>query len=344
MGKISKNQPHSKPTRLDAGEVRAALLDGLEDLARHLLGEPTRRHSTPRQWRWGTQGSLALELARPKRGQWYDHEAGAGGDVFGLIQRKNGGDFPAVLAWAADWSGIAPEAHPRRPPRHRAPAPAPADDAPADARVARALALWDQAQPIQGTLAETYLQHRGIAGELPEALRFHPACPRGSDRLPAMVALMTDPATAEPVGIHRTYLRPDGADRLREDRGEGRGKMMLGRAGVIRLSPDDALTHGLGIAEGMETGLACISAEFAPIWAAGSAGAIARFPVLAGIEGLTLFADTGEAGQDAAETCGQRWASAGREVWIVTPAPQDSDWADTLRRVGMVPPPGSGDV
>ncbi len=68
-----------------------------------------------------------------------------------------------------------------------------------------------------------------------------------------------------------------------------------------------------------------------PIWAACSAGAIARFPVLPGIESLTIFADADDkgAGLEAAWNCAERWRAARREVTIQCP-PAGTDWHDVL--------------
>jgi hypothetical protein len=107
-----------------------------------------------------------------------------------------------------------------------------------------------------------------------------------------------------PCGIHRTFLNADGSKRERK---------MLGRQGVVRLTPDEDVTHGLGICEGVEDGLAVL-ADWAPVWAATSAGAIERFPVLPGIEFLTIFADNDGPGLRAAQACAERWR--GQEVRI----------------------------
>ena len=57
-------------------------------------------------------------------------------------------------------------------------------------RAAQAKRLWQEAQPIEGTLAETYLRVRGITGPLPRTLRFHGSCWHGATakRHPALVA------------------------------------------------------------------------------------------------------------------------------------------------------------
>src|SRR5262249_31679660 len=57
-----------------------------------------------------------------------------------------------------------------------------------------ARALWQQAVPITGTLAEHYLSGRDIvvAGLPGDALRFHPRCPFGGATHPCMLALFRD--------------------------------------------------------------------------------------------------------------------------------------------------------
>jgi hypothetical protein len=69
------------------------------------------------------------------------------------------------------------------------------------------------------------------------------------------------------------------------------------------------------------------------VWAAGDAGGIRHFPVLAGIECLTVWADTddGGAGMAAARACATRWSLAGREAAIKVP-PAPSDFADLAGR------------
>jgi hypothetical protein len=178
-----------------------------------------------------------------------------------------------------------------------------------------------------------WLQARGInyakldLERLP--LRWVPRCRTGEETVPAMVALMTDPVTGEPCGIHRTYLLPDGS-------GKAFGKdsrKMLGPAGIIRLSPDEDVTLGLGICEGIETGVAIMAFGYRPVWACGSLPGLQDFPVLSGIESLTVFADPKPQEVAGAEACAQRWAEAGREARVFIP-PADGDFNDLLRVLG----------
>jgi hypothetical protein len=190
--------------------------------------------------------------------------------------------------------------------------------------------LWAEAVNPGGTLVEEYLRSRGLKLPRCPALRFHPACLREDERLPAMLALMTDPVTNAPCGLHRTFLASNGSGKA-----PGKAKMMLGHAGVVRLVTDEDVTAGLGLAEGLETALGVMQiAGWRPVWAATTAVAIAKFPVLAGIEALTIFADADDsgAGLRAANECAARWTEASREVRICTP-PAGTDWLDAAVRV-----------
>jgi putative DNA primase/helicase len=58
------------------------------------------------------------------------------------------------------------------------------------------------------------------------------------------------------------------------------------------------------------------------------------FPFLDGIQCLTILKENDAASEQACETCGTRWHTAGREVLIDTPM-VGSDLNDALRRNGV---------
>ncbi len=306
--------------------VNARLADQIDELAVALIGAPSSR--TRDEWRFRAKGSLAVMIAGPRRGAWFDHEAGCGGDPLGLVAHLRRMPMRDAYAWALEWvPGRSPVASPERP--HRASGDAPDKRKQWSADLARR--LWRDAVPGHDML-HAYIGARGLTLPKDAPLRFHPRAWRNGDsgpHGPAMVALMTLPETGEPCGAHVTYLRADGAGKA-----EGkRQKVMLGAVGVIRLVPDEDVSAGLGLAEGIETALAVMQrAGWRPVWAATSAGAMDRFPVLPGIEALTLFADADGAGIEAARACGRRWAAAGREARLL--APPAGDWNDALPRIG----------
>ena len=137
---------------------------------------------------------------------------------------------------------------------------------------------------------------------------------------------MSDPETGEPRGVHRTFLLQDGSRKA-----PGQAKMMCGYAGVVRLAPGMEMTLGLGLAEGIETALSVMRSLIGPRWAATSAGAVRAFPLLPGIEALTIFSRPRPPRPDAAEHCAARWAASGRLARISEP-PDGQDFNDLIRR------------
>ena len=87
---------------------------------------------------------------------------------------------------------------------------------------------------------------------------------------------------------------------------------MLGpvRGAAIKLDGDAEVAAGLHIGEGLETCMAARALGFKPVWAVGSAGAIRTFPVLPGIEALSILRETDDNG--ANERAAQACAHAGR--------------------------------
>ena len=126
-----------------------------------------------------------------------------------------------------------------------------------------------------------------------------------------IVGIMTDPITGQPTGgISRTYITVDCRKLCKAK--------SWGPAGVVRLDEDASVTYGLGLAEGLETALAAVAKGFRPVWSTGSAALMAVFPVLAGIEALTLFADNDRNGRglEAAQEAQARWLTASREARV----------------------------
>jgi putative DNA primase/helicase len=174
-----------------------------------------------------------------------------------------------------------------------------------------------------------YLKRR--ACHVPHAdgdVRFHPRlfCAKMSRTLPAVVCRVSTVLGNRGVGVHRLFLDPLGSDRAV-------AKMRLGGCDepvCIRLFPDDAVEYGLGIAEGVETALAAARLH-RPVWATIDAGQMEQFPLIEGIETLTIFADHDPAGLRAARACAERWVDAERQVVAVAPARAGADANDLIR-------------
>ncbi|MDQ3203376.1 MAG: hypothetical protein M3Q94_14645, partial [Pseudomonadota bacterium] len=78
----------------------------MEPVARHLLGEPNAGLSKANELRFGTHGSLSVDL---DKGAWHSHEVGEGGGVLDLIERETGISRRAEqMAWL-ETHGFKPE-------------------------------------------------------------------------------------------------------------------------------------------------------------------------------------------------------------------------------------------
>ena len=220
-----------------------------------------------------------------------------------------------------------------RPPPQR-PQAAPEVD-PAE-RLARALAVYARARPIEAdTPAGRYLLGRRCA--LPPAdgdLRWlpgerHPSHYTG----PALVALVTDPTTAAPMTLHRTWLMADGSGKAAVDRPRLLWPGLSAKGGVCRLWPDEDLVTALGLGEGIETALT-LGQVLWPVWATISAASMAALPLLPGVEALTIAVDHDAAGLAALNSLGPRWLEAGCELRTIVVPEYGADLNDLMRRLG----------
>jgi putative DNA primase/helicase len=193
--------------------------------------------------------------------------------------------------------------------------------------------ILDEIVPLRGSPGEAFLRDvrridvDAIADVLDQtdAIGWHPAVPFRQEghpldgkRLGCIIGVMTDPTTAKPTGgISRTYVHQG----IKIAKAKGRGP-----AGIVRLTPDEDTLGGLHLAEGLESALDAMSKNLRPMWSTGSASILAKFPILSGIEFVTIIADHDEngTGQKAANELKRRNRAAGRQAraWIST-APGD---------------------
>lgn len=195
-----------------------------------------------------------------------------------------------------------------------------------------------------GQLVRDYLAKRGIdALPTPHDLRAHPALfYKGEDgeangHYPGMLALVRDPAD-KIVGMHRTFLDGQGGKApVRKAKKEmPRPSDLQTRGGAIRLgAPTGSI---LGVAEGIETALACWKATGIPTWSTLNRVLMEQFVPPAGVEQIVIFADKDRsgAGQLSAAKLAQRLLTSGRDVVVIQPRPpipDDAagiDWNDVL--------------
>ncbi|MFG1204577.1 toprim domain-containing protein [Xanthobacter aminoxidans] len=321
------------------------MTDAAHDLARQLgrQAEAACRHylSAGRRqghyWQVGdvrnTPGrSMFVRLrdsAKGPAGKWTDAATGEHGDLLDVIRESRGlSIFADVVAEA--------ETFLRLPKSRREPEGVDRRAAPTSANpVISAQRLFAAAKPIPGTIVETYLRNRGITA-LHEtgSLRFHPRCyyrpdAHGSTQLlPAMIASVTD-LTGRIMGIHRTWLTPDGSDKATIATPRRAMGHLLEHA--VRFGEaDDVLAAG----EGIETILSVRTAlPNLPMAAALSAAHLAVIAFPPGLRRLYIVRDNDPAGDRARDSVASRAASVGIEAIVLSPAL--GDFNEDLRAFGV---------
>jgi hypothetical protein len=263
------------PALISLDQINEALADRLEDLLPELIGG----HAAKGEWiasstRDGGLGdSLTVALRAGKRGKWYHHAAGVGGDPLGLIAyARFNNDMKRAFAWARDFLGGKIEAETEKDRERRLQRMANArrkEERETRANIGRARYWFFQlAQPLVSedgdrSPAWHYLNNRLTGrleqlGHLPGCLKFMPELVNYQlfdNKLPALVAGAVD-VHGDQVALHQTWLVKRGAtddtwDRLRaDDYGrtadgkELKGKKFLGpfKGCTIRLWPGNR-TH-----------------------------------------------------------------------------------------------------
>lgn len=318
-----------------AATLARRLAEDAEAVCRHYL--PNGR----RQGRYWIAGdvenapgrSLYVRLTGPTSGpgaagRWQDAATGAFGDLLDLIAaNQRHATLRDTLDEARRFLNL-----PRPAPIAVLPAPAPAGSVQAARR------LWAMGQPIAGTLAERYLEARGLTdlGALP-ALRYHPACfHRGDDdpptaapqQWPALLAKVTD-LDGRMTGLHRTWIDPTTECKAQVIPPRKAMGHLLGHG--MRIG---AGTDILAAGEGLETMLALRRAlPFLPIVAALSASHLAALILPTTLRRLYIAADQDAAGLAAADTLASRAAAKGIEA--VRLLPRLGDVNDDLIAFGL---------
>jgi putative DNA primase/helicase len=207
-----------------------------------------------------------------------------------------------------------------------------------------ALRIWSQSKPLGFTLAETYLQSRGLGipdgAPWPSCLRFHPALPYpNAGNLPALVCRVDD-VEGELTAVWRIFLKPDGSGKADVEN----PKLGLGPAGGGAVRIGGASTR-VGVAEGVESAIGAwlLTGRKFPVWAALSTSGMSGIELPLQIEHVTVFPDGDKplrrkgseyvvstpAGRKAAQALKQRLVGVEkRRCVIAQEPPQGLDYAD----------------
>jgi len=271
-------------------------------------------------------GSCVITLRGPHAGDWIDFDGNHGGGPISAIEEATGLDGRALIERAAEIAGVTPGA-----PERRAPATPPVPKRDASREIAHILS---SAQPLAGTPAADYLAGRGISMPAESDLLFHPDLAHYETKAgyPALVGEVRD-RNGDVIGLHRTWLTadPDGGTRKAP---LDKAKKMLGRVagGAVRLA---SIGDGdrLALSEGIETGLAAMTAcPDLPVWATLSTSGLEQAELPPAARRIVVLADNDAsgAGLRAADAAARRLRAQGRDVAIAVPPEEGQDFNDLL--------------
>lgn len=271
---------------------------------------------------------IGRESGAGAAGKWTDAATGEHGDLLDVIRETCGLlEFRDVTDEARRFLSL-PRPEPEPQSRVRAmPAPTSSPEA--------AWRLFAASQPIAGTLAETYLRHRGIDRlHDVDALRFHPCCyyrahaeaPRES--LPAMIARVTD-LDGTITGVQRTWLDPSGLGKAPIEMPRRALGTLLGNA--VRFgSPGEVMAAGEGIESMLSLRMALPAMSMLAALSAAHLSAI-LFPGT--LRRLYIARDADAAGDRAVATLTAR-AQAAR-IDAITLSPRRGDFNEDLSAFGL---------
>lgn len=322
--------------RHDASELAVQLGRQVESVCRRYLSSGKR---AGRYWVAGDAQnspgrSMFVRLSGPESGKgaagkWTDASTGEHGDLLDVIREVLGlVDFKDVVEEARRFLSL-PHPAPESTLSGRFSSPVPSGSPEASRR------LFAMAQPIGGTLAETYLGGRALTSLVGvTALRYHPRCyykPDGhspTETWPALIASITDLAGRQ-TGAHRTWLAPDGSGKAPVETPRRAMGDLLGHA--VRFG---GASEVLAAGEGIETVLSPRQIlPHMPMLAALSAAHLAAILFPSTLRRLYVLRDRDPAGDDARARLVARAASAGIEAISVSPT--CGDFNEDLRWRGV---------
>jgi hypothetical protein len=301
--------------RDDADYIRGRLNDELE----HLLDVYTpgwikrgnKAHLTPKSAK--DLGSWQMNLAGPRRGQWYRFSQRIGGgsvELLSYVLTNGVTAYAQAFKEARAFLRIDGEVDQQAVDRQRKTAErqrkeqAAKEERKKVRRASTAAEIWSEVSPVAGTLAETYLHGRGIPTPpcgWPSVIGFHDGLEwepgaewvdgrKAADGpiYPCLVGKVED-ISGEVCAVSQIYLDPLTAAKADIEP----NKVTLGPAkgGAVRIG---GISGHIGIGEGIETCLAAwwLNGLKRPVWATLGTSGLASFEVPLEVERLTIFPDS----------------------------------------------------
>ncbi len=348
----SRHNAQKPKDYIDGDALNAHLERNILGYAINWLGDPSKKNA--KEARWGSKGSLCVNLTGTKAGLWKNHETGEGGKgLISLYMAIHNVDFKTALKEVADKAGLGnrefidldykPKVRERD---------LKAEQALLNKRIHYARQQYEKTLPLKGTLAEKYLREfRGITGALPGSFRFSPGIKHlDTQKLtPALVAPIHNKDN-QVTGMVRIFLNADGS-KLQEtfinQKGEAQkatDKANLGVSSNGAVIVQKGLSRTVWVAEGVETALSVAKAvPNETVIASLSISQFKNMPVGDTIQTVVICADNDPPslqGKKNISNAVSHYLSLGKQVFVTMPSemPLDIkkyDFNDVLKQGGI---------
>ena len=324
-------------------EISKDLVKYTESIAQQYLGEPNKKESNHHVMAFGSSGAMKVTLTGEHRGKWKDwSDNNQHGDLITLIKEQGNLSYTEAVIEASKLIG--------QPTNFSIKETDNSKELSSTTTTTKSKSydygqrIWQESQPIKGTLAEKYLEHRGIENTDLTGLRFHHGVytkESENNFQPALVASFTD-KDRNINAIEVIYLDKDTGFKA-QDFHTGKRTYGSKNGSAVDLSPYNQDTKISFITEGAITGLSVKEAySDEHVIAVGGKENIANISHDILNDNVVICADND--GKDISQDSSlnnaiQSLEEAGKTVEIVSPQDIDSmqkvDFNDTLNHQGF---------
>ncbi|WP_196214756.1 conjugative transfer relaxase/helicase TraI [Piscirickettsia salmonis] len=329
-------QPENKHSLNLTEEIRPLLNQRIEELAITLLGEPNKALSSKTSLRFGEKGSMVINTETAK---WYSHEEGKGGGSFDLIQREMGfTHFKDSLDFGKKFLNYSPDII-KSESKNKEPILSIKQEEKTEKLKQYAQTLYNKSKPIKGTLSEKYLvEHRQIIQTNHSNLRYLPSIPGYKNNkkvyTPALLAIAKN---SKGEVNHAQVIRLDKDGSKNND--VSINKQIYGKTNGLPIELNDKADRSVSyLFKGVETALSSLNInKEAHVMALLSKSNLVNVDLKKLANKVVLCLDN-----DGVKTLTDRTikkaihrlVDAGKEVRIVMPEKDKTDFNDVLRKEG----------